>query len=78
MPPSALEDALAFCRRAGVWCNVEIKPAPGHEAETGRAVARVAAAFEPVVQECGTSYQLRGLSARYQLSFDLNWQQGYR
>jgi len=38
----------------------------------------VAAAFEPVVQECGTSYQLRGLSARYQLSFDLNWQQGYR
>lgn len=38
----------------------------------------VAAAFEPVIQECGTSYQLRGLSARYQLSFDLNWQQGYR
>ncbi len=38
----------------------------------------VAAAFEPVIQECGTSYQLRGLSARYQLSFDLNWQQGFR
>ena len=38
----------------------------------------IAAAFEPVIQECGTSYQLRGLSARYQLSFDLNWQQGYR
>lgn len=38
----------------------------------------LAAAFEPVVQECGTSYQLRGLSARYQLSADLNWQQGYR
>ena len=38
----------------------------------------IAAAFEPVVQECGTSYQMRGLSARYQLSFDLNWQQGYR
>ena len=38
----------------------------------------VAAAFEPVVQECGTSYQLRGLSKTYQLSFDLKWRQGGR
>ena len=28
-PVPTLEETLAFCRREGVWCNVEIKPAPG-------------------------------------------------
>lgn len=45
-PVPTLEQTLAFCRHAGVWCNVEIKPAPGREAATGRAVAlAVAAAY---------------------------------
>lgn len=45
-PVPTLEEALAFCRREGVWCNVEIKPAPGREAATGRIVAlAVAAAY---------------------------------
>ena len=43
-PVPTLEDALAFCRREGVWCNVEIKPAPGREAATGRVVAMTVAA----------------------------------
>jgi glycerophosphoryl diester phosphodiesterase len=31
-----------FCKANGVWMNIEIKPAPGYEAVTGRAVARIA------------------------------------
>ena len=42
-PVPVLSDALAFCRANAVWCNVEIKPATGHEARTGALVARVVA-----------------------------------
>lgn len=53
-PVPTLEDTLAFCRREGVWCNVEIKPAPGREAETGRVVAMtVAAAYADRVRAGG-------------------------
>ena len=31
---------LDYCRSQGIWMNIEIKPVPGHEAETGRWVAR--------------------------------------
>jgi glycerophosphoryl diester phosphodiesterase len=31
-----------FCKAHGVWMNIEIKPAPGFEIETGGAVARIA------------------------------------
>ena len=34
-----------FCRAHGVWMNIEIKPAPGFEAQTGAVVARLAAAM---------------------------------
>ncbi len=43
---------------------------------TGRFTA--SAAFEPVIQECGTSAGLSGLSTRKQFGFDLFWQQGIR
>ena len=33
------------CRAHGIWMNIELKPAPGHESETGRVVARIAAAM---------------------------------
>lgn len=36
------EEAAALCRKLGLWANVEIKPAGGHEAATGAAVARMA------------------------------------
>ena len=39
-----LAGVLQFCRDAGVWPNIEIKPAPGREADTGRVVAQVVAA----------------------------------
>ena len=32
--------AAAACRRLGLWANVEIKPCPGRELETGAVVAR--------------------------------------
>jgi len=37
------EDAARLCRELGLWANVEIKPAQGHERRTGDAVARMAA-----------------------------------
>lgn len=33
-------DAVNLCRELGIWANVEIKPAKGHERATGEAVAR--------------------------------------
>lgn len=33
-------EAAALCRQLGLWANVEIKPAAGHEEATGEAVAR--------------------------------------
>jgi glycerophosphoryl diester phosphodiesterase len=35
------EDAVRLCRELGLWANVEIKPAKGHEKATGDAVARM-------------------------------------
>jgi len=43
-PVPTLEEALRRCAALGLWANVEIKPSAGQEAETGRAVARLAAA----------------------------------
>lgn len=37
-----LEATAAVCRTLGLWANVEIKPCPGREVETGTAVARAA------------------------------------
>jgi len=36
------EEAARLCRELGVWANVEIKPARGHERATGLAVSRLA------------------------------------
>jgi glycerophosphoryl diester phosphodiesterase len=35
------EEAVRLCRELGLWANVEIKPAKGHERATGEAVARM-------------------------------------
>ena len=35
------EDTVRLCRELGVWANVEIKPALGHERKTGESVARM-------------------------------------
>ncbi|WP_426177851.1 glycerophosphodiester phosphodiesterase [Massilia sp. TWR1-2-2] len=38
-PVPLFADFVAFCKANGIWMNIEIKPAPGFEAETGAAVA---------------------------------------
>ncbi|MCK9381176.1 MAG: glycerophosphodiester phosphodiesterase [Sulfuritalea sp.] len=43
-PVPTLDEALQLCAALGLWANVEIKPSAGREAETGRVVARHAAA----------------------------------
>lgn len=41
----SLAAAIAHCRTHGVWMNIEIKPAAGHERRTGEVVARTVAAL---------------------------------
>jgi glycerophosphoryl diester phosphodiesterase len=41
-PVPAFAAAAALCQAAGLWANVEIKPYPGRERETGEVVARMA------------------------------------
>lgn len=43
-PLPTLAQALDLCRQLGLWANVEIKPAAGHEQQTGKAVAELVAA----------------------------------
>ena len=53
-PVPSLDETLALCRANDVWCNVEIKPAPGRGALTGRVVAeRVGQSYSDVVRAGG-------------------------
>jgi len=48
-PVPLFADVAAFCKANGIWMNIEVKPAPGFELETGRVVAahtRAMFAFE--------------------------------
>lgn len=59
------------CRRHGIWMNVEIKPAPGFEEETGRVVATLTqamfgpqiAAGEPLQVPLVSSFSVAALEA---------------
>lgn len=42
-PVPSFEQAARLCRELGLWANVEIKPAKGHERATGELVAKLAA-----------------------------------
>ncbi|HLA36122.1 MAG TPA: glycerophosphodiester phosphodiesterase [Rhodocyclaceae bacterium] len=44
-PAPTFQAALALCAALGLWANVEIKPAQGHDEITGSIVARTAAAI---------------------------------
>ncbi len=44
-PPAAFEPTVRFCRANNVWMNIEIKPAGGHELETGRVVGEMTKAL---------------------------------
>jgi len=44
-PVPLFAEFATFCKVHGVWMNIEIKPAPGFDAPTGRTVARMTAAL---------------------------------
>jgi len=44
-PVPLFVEFAGFCKAHRVWMNMEIKPAPGYDIETGAAVARIAAAM---------------------------------
>jgi glycerophosphoryl diester phosphodiesterase len=61
-------DAAVLCRRLGLLANVEIKPAAGHDAETGRVVAAAAAQLwaDAPVPPLLSSFSLAALGAARQ------------
>jgi glycerophosphoryl diester phosphodiesterase len=44
-PVPLFVEFAGYCKAHGIWMNMEIKPAPGHDIETGGTVARIAAAL---------------------------------
>jgi glycerophosphoryl diester phosphodiesterase len=44
-PVPLFTEFIEFCRANRIWMNIEIKPAPGHDAATGDWVARTTAQF---------------------------------
>jgi glycerophosphoryl diester phosphodiesterase len=67
------EEAARLCRELGVWANVEIKPAKGHERATGLAVALLSrqlwrgAALQPLL----SSFSIEALEAAYEAAPEL-------
>ena len=59
-----------YCRAHGVWMNIEIKPAPGFESETGAVVARIAAAMFADEIAAASMAQLPLLSSFSQLALE--------
>jgi glycerophosphoryl diester phosphodiesterase len=59
-----------YCKAQGVWMNIEIKPAPGYELETGGVVARIAAAVFADELAAGGMAQLPLLSSFSQLALE--------
>lgn len=73
-PVPTYEQAVDFCKSNGIWMNVEIKPAPGHEVETGRTVGeitrRLFAGEIAVAGQGGMSPNARALPLFSSFSFD--------
>jgi glycerophosphoryl diester phosphodiesterase len=67
------EEAAQLCRELGLWANVEIKPAEGHERATGLAVARLTrelwrgAALQPLL----SSFSIVALQAAQEAAPEL-------
>jgi glycerophosphoryl diester phosphodiesterase len=54
---------IEYCKASRIWMNIEIKPVPGHERETGRVVAGVARACFGDAIAAGDPAQLPLLSS---------------
>ncbi len=67
-PVPSLDQALQHCHARGIWLNVEIKPVPGTEARTGRAVAECVAAFVARTAGAGVAAPLLSSFSRVALA----------
>ncbi len=73
-PLATLENVARHCQAQGHWLNIEIKPTPGLEAQTGRAVAREAErlwAGDQAHAPFLTSFQPAALQAAQETAPDL-------
>jgi glycerophosphoryl diester phosphodiesterase len=66
-PVPRYDEVAHFCKENGIWMNVEIKPSPGAEVETGRAVAQATGALYRAELEAGNRAAVPLLSS---FSFD--------
>lgn len=62
-----LAEAMAACRRLGLWTNIELKPATGHEAETGAVVGAWLAAHWHGLGVVSSFSETSALAARHAL-----------
>jgi glycerophosphoryl diester phosphodiesterase len=69
-PVPLFADFARFCRDNGVWMNIEIKPAPGFDLETGGAVAHAAAALFEQELAAGELARVPLLSSFSQLALE--------
>jgi glycerophosphoryl diester phosphodiesterase len=62
-----------FCKANAIWMNIEIKPAPGFEAETGRVVAETARAMFAAGEQLPllSSFSVEALAQAQQAAPDL-------
>lgn len=67
-PVPLFADFARYCKSHGVWMNIELKPAPGYETETGGVVARLAAAMFADAIDAGAVQNMPLLSSFSQLS----------
>ncbi|RCS58465.1 glycerophosphodiester phosphodiesterase [Parvibium lacunae] len=89
-PIPTLVDVIAYCQQQGIWMNVEIKPVPGYETQTGKVVAqtvaKAVAGHDTLALPLLSSFSSLALSAAQQAAphlprgalFDVipaNWQQ---
>jgi glycerophosphoryl diester phosphodiesterase len=70
-PVPTYEQAVNFCKENGIWMNVEIKPSPGTEAETGRVVGTwTQRLFEHEIKACRKGVNDVSLPLLSSFSFD--------
>lgn len=70
-PVPMFADTIAFCKKHDIWMNVEIKPAPGFDEQTGRIAAQtVARMFAAEIEAHRNGGSLAALPLLSSFSFD--------
>lgn len=69
-PVPSLAQVWQFCMRHGIWMNIEIKPVPGRESETGAVVSRTASKWIAGMKAQGQPLADHALPLFSSFSFD--------